>query len=195
MEQAPGAITELIRSCDDDDALLAQAFPLIYAELKQIAHRALLRAQGNATLSTTALVHEAYVKLAGGGELDLAGRRHLFALCACAMRQIVIDHARRRQSDKRGGGAVAITLQGIEIDDAGRPEALLALDQALRLLAERDTRLVRLIKYRVFAGLDPAEIAELLGVSVRSVQRDWQRARIWVGEALEPLPVSRNLPS
>src|SRR5690606_3238479 len=113
MPAQSSAITELIRNCGDDDSVLAHAFPLVYAELKQIAHRALLRAHGNATLSTTALVHETYVKLAGRGALDLAGRRHLFALCARAMRQIVVDHARRRQSDKRGGGAAPITLQGV----------------------------------------------------------------------------------
>lgn len=194
MEDEPSAITELIRSCADEDTLLAHAFPLVYAELKQIAHRALLRSHGNATLSTTALVHETYVKLAGSDELDLVGRKHLFALCARAMRQIVIDHARRRLSDKRGGGVAAITLQGVNAIDTERPETLLAIDQALTTLAEHDARLVRLIEYRVFAGLDPAEIAELTGASVRSVQRDWQRARIWVGEALAPAATPATAP-
>ena len=185
MEHEPSAITGLIHACaDDDEALLARVFPLVYAELKQIAHRALLRAHGSATLSTTALVHETYVKLAGHGDLDLAGRKHLYALCAQAMRQIVVDHARRRQSDKRGGGEAAITLEGAASVQAERPETLLALDQALTMLADRDARLVRLIEYRLFAGLELPEIAELLGVSLRSAQRDWQRARIWVGEAL-----------
>jgi len=187
MEHAPSAITELIRACaDDDEALLARVFPLVYDELKRIAHRALLRTSGGATLSTTALVHETYVKLAGHGDLDLTGRKHLYALCAQAMRQIVVDHARRQRSDKRGGGAAAISLD----DAAGaanpeRPETLLALDQALTMLADRDAKLVRLIEYRVFAGLDLSAIAELTGVTVRSVQRDWQRARIWVASAFD----------
>lgn len=192
MQDQPGAITALIRSCgcDDDDLLLARAFPLVYAELKQIAHRALLRSHDNATLSTTALVHETYVKLAGSGALDLAGRRHLFALCARAMRQIVVDHARRRQSDKRGGGAAPITLQGIGADDTECPESVVALDQALSALADCDARLVRLIEYRVFAGMELGEIAELTGVSLRSAQRDWQRARIWVSATLDSIAAS-----
>ena len=177
------SVTRLIAACAGDDAaLLQRVFPLVYEELRRIAHRALLRSSGNATLSTTALVNEAYLKLAGHEALELSGRKHLFALCARAMRQIVVDHARRRQAEKRGGGA-AWTLG--DADSADRPETIVALDEALTALTERDPRLVRLIEYRVFGGLDSHQIAELLDLTPRSVQREWLRARAWVGRALE----------
>ncbi|HJT97967.1 MAG TPA: ECF-type sigma factor [Rhodanobacteraceae bacterium] len=178
------SVTRIIAACAGDDAaLLTRVFPLVYDELRRIAHRALARASGSATLSTTALVNEAYLKLAGNATLDLAGRKHLFALCACAMRQIVVDHARRRRAEKRGGdGAWSVT--SIDVDSADRPEAIVALDEALTALAARDPRLVRLIEYRVFGGLDSAAIAELVGLTPRSVQREWLRARAWIGHAL-----------
>lgn len=179
------SVTQLIAACgDDDDGLLARVFPLVYAELKQIAHRALLRASGGATLSTTALVNEAYLKLAGHTDLALNDRSHLFALCARAMRQIVVDHARRRQAEKRGGHQVAMSLTGVEAQAAERPETIVALDEALTTLAERDPRLVRIIEYRVFGGLDTRQIADLLELTPRSIQLDWLRARAWIGQAL-----------
>lgn len=179
------SVTRIIAACaGDDGALLSRVFPVVYEELRRIAHRALLRARGSATLSTTALVNETYLKLAGHADLDLEGRKHLFALCARAMRQIVVDHARRRHADKRGGEP-AWSLDTLDADSADRPETVVALDEALTALAERDPRLVRLIEYRVFGGLDSVEIAELLGLSPRSVQREWLRARAWVGRALD----------
>jgi RNA polymerase sigma factor (TIGR02999 family) len=185
--QQPGnpSVTQLIAACaDDHDGLLARVFPLVYAELKQIAHRALLRSNRGATLSTTALVNEAYLKLAGHTELALNDRSHLFALCSRAMRQIVVDHARRRHADKRGGQQVAMSLTGVEAHAAERPETVVALDQALTSLAERDPRLVRIIEYRVFGGLDTRQIADLLELTPRSIQLDWLRARAWIGQAL-----------
>ncbi|MGA8278373.1 MAG: ECF-type sigma factor [Rhodanobacteraceae bacterium] len=179
------AVSELIRRHGGDDtALIDRVFPLVYAELRQIAHRALQRAYGNRTLSTTVLVHETYLRLAAREQLPLASRKHLFALCARAMRQIVIDHARRRQADKRGGHATVLSLTAVEPGAEQRPELLVALDQALIALETHDPRLVRLIEYRVFAGLDNVTIAELLELSPRSVQRDWRRARAWIGSAL-----------
>jgi len=178
-------VTRLLAACSGDEgALLARVFPLVYAELRHIAHRTLLRASGNATLSTTALVNEAYVKLAGHAALELNDRTHLLALCARAMRQIMVDHARRRQADKRGDGQVAFSLSAVDARSADRPEAIVALDEALTALAARDPRLVRLIEYRVFGGLDSVQIAELLGLTPRSVQREWLRARAWIGCAL-----------
>ena len=182
-------VTRLIAACaDDEDALLARVFPLVYGELTGIAHRALLRASGNATLSTTALVNEAYLKLAGHTALGLTDRSHLFALCARAMRQIVVDHARRRQADKRGGPQAALSLGAVEAAGADQPEVVVALDEALTALAALDPRLVRLVEYRVFGGLDTAAIADLLGLTPRSVQRDWLRARAWIGHALSDAP-------
>lgn len=161
------------------------AFSWVYHELKPIAHRMLARAH-NGTLCTTGLVHEAYVKLLGTS--DFQDRKHFFALCARAMRQIVIDHSRRRLADKRGAGAVSCSwVEGDALDNT-RPETFLAIDIALDELERRDPRLVELLQLRVFAGLDLAEIAPLIGVTVRQLQRDWQRARIWLSQALLPDP-------
>lgn len=195
--QEPGkpGVTELIVACGNGDAgLLDRVFPLVYAELKQIAHRALLRANGQATLSTTALVNEAYLKLVGHADLALNDRSHLFALCARAMRQIVVDHARRRQADKRGGDQAPMSLSGVQADSAERPETIVALDEALTALAERDPRLVRIVEYRVFGGLETREVAELLGLTPRSIQLEWQRARAWIGQALAPDDADEGAP-
>jgi RNA polymerase sigma factor (TIGR02999 family) len=179
------SVTRIIAAAaGDDEALIARVFPLVYDELRRIAHRALLRSSGNATLSTTALVNETYLKLAGHADLGLDGRKHFFALCARAMRQIVVDHARRRHADKRGGEP-AWSIDTLDADSAARPETVVALDEALTALAAHDARLVRLIEYRVFGGLDSVEIAALLDLSPRQVQREWLRARAWVGRALD----------
>lgn len=179
-----GEFTRLLAANESGDGLDA-AFGLVYQELKGIAHRALLRSRGG-TLETTGLVHEAYAKLATHDALALQSRKHFFALCAQAMRQIVIDHARRRQADKRGAGQPVATLTDNDIFDSDKPEMFVALDSALTLLQQRDARLVELLQLRLFAGLDLREIALLLDIGVRQLQRDWQRARIWLAQALLP---------
>lgn len=164
-----------------------ELLPKVYQDLKHMAHRQLARLRPGDTLSTTALVHETYERLAPGAgkSLGIASREHLMALCARAMRQILIDHARERSAAKRGGGAGAITLSDHDLVDSDSPQALIALDQALQQLEMQDPKLVRLIELRVFAGLDSEQLANLLGVTMRTVQRDWLRARAWVGAALE----------
>lgn len=176
------SLTAILNGAPDARAGLDRAFHLVYGELKRIAHRVLGRA--DATLSPTALVHEVYAKLIGSESLGVEGRQHFYSLCARTMRQIVIDHARRRLAEKRGGGQAAIELQDDGAIDLSRPETLVALDHALERLAERDARLVEILQYRLFAGMELAEIAPLYGVTVRQMQRDWQRARIWIADAL-----------
>lgn len=163
---------------------LDQLLPAVYEELKRIAHRQLARARPGATLSTTVLVHEVYERLCGSPALPTGDRAHFYALCARAMRQVIIDHARERQALKRGAGQVVYALAGHDAPDIDQPDAIVALDQALSALDALDPRLVRMIELRLFAGLEPAAIAELSGVTVRTVQRDWQRARAWLGRAL-----------
>lgn len=182
-----GDITRLLAGDLDERQQLDEVFALVYAELKGIAHRALMRG-ARGTLCTTALVHEAYARLSAHGSLDLKGRRHFYALCARAMRQIVIDHARRRQAEKRGGGRAALELLDGDAIDFGRPEALVAMDAALCALERHDPRLVELLQQRLFAGLDLSEIAELHGIGLRHAQREWQRAKIWLHQALLPDP-------
>lgn len=180
----PDTLTGLLVG-NGDGRNLDQAFGLVYRELKTIAHRALARHSGG-TLGTTGLVHEAYAKLAVHESLNLEGRRHFFALCARAMRQIVIDHARRRQAEKRGTGQVPLSLDQHHGFDASQPDSLVALDAALNSLETRAPRLAELLQLRLFAGLELDQIAPLFGVTVRQLQRDWQRARLWLYQALLP---------
>lgn len=180
----PDTLTSLFAGTTDGRHL-DQAFGLVYRELKMIAHRALAR-HGGGTLGTTGLVHEAYAKLAVHESLNLEGRRHFFALCARAMRQIVIDHARRRLADKRGAGQALLSLDQHHGFDASQPDSLVALDAALNSLDTRAPRLAELLQLRLFAGLELEQIAPLFGVTVRQLQRDWQRARLWLYQALLP---------
>lgn len=176
----PDVIRDALRTGDPAvDALV----PLVYQELKSLARRQLARGARHATLSTTVLVHEAYTRIAAGGHA-VAGREHLMALCARTMRHVVIDHSRERLAAKRGGGVANVALDGEDAIDFGDPAAIVALDDALARLEALDARLVRLIELRVFAGLEPAEIATLLDVNVRTVQRDWLRARAWLGSLI-----------
>lgn len=168
----------------DSDALDA-LLPQVYEDLKKLAHRQLARMRPGDTFSTTMLVHETYERLAPQQGKGIASREHLMAWCARAMRQILIDHARSRNAAKRGSGESNLDLLDVEIKGGIDPSALLAMNQALEQLEAHDPRLVRLVELRVFAGLDPAEIASLLGVTVRTVQRDWLRAKAWIGTALQ----------
>jgi len=179
-----GAVTAVLNDANSSREAMDRIFGLVYGELKRIAGRVLGPAPG-ATLNPTVLVHEVYAKLIGGAELEIGGRQHFYSLCARTMRQIVVDHARSRLTDKRGGGQQMVELTESGAIDLALPETLVSLDMALDRLAERDSRLVDLLQYRVFAGLELSEIAPLLGVTVRQLQRDWKRAKIWISEALD----------
>ena len=166
--------------------------PLVYAELTRIAHRQLgLEATGH-TLSTTALVHEAYLRLVDQRRAQWADRAHFFAVAAHAMRRVLVDHARRHRAMRRGGahrqGVSLDALEGVDVaalavDD--RADVLLALDDALDRLAAHDPRQARVVECRFFGGLTEAETAEALGVTPRTVARDWVKARILLRNALE----------
>jgi RNA polymerase sigma factor (TIGR02999 family) len=170
-----GEVTRLLRSArQGDGSALDQLIPLLYEDLRQLAQKQLRREHGDRTLHATALVHEAYVKLSAGEGLHAADRAHFFALAARAMRQVLVDQARRRKSAKRGGEWVRTTLSGgeqaVELD----PDELIALDDALNELDERSRQIVEM---RFFAGLEELQVAELLGVSDRTVRREWTKAR------------------
>lgn len=181
--------TQLIHAADSGDAEALQSlFGRVYAELKQLAHRQLAAAAGH-TLNTTGLVHEAYLKLAQPGERDLQGRAHFFALAAKAMRQIVIDHARARLTDKRGGvGLQVVTLDAAAdiVDPEFGPDELLRLDTVLTDLARDEPRLAELVEQRFFAGLSVSDIAMMQSVSERTLNRDWRRAKAHLHAALYP---------
>jgi RNA polymerase sigma factor (TIGR02999 family) len=175
-------ITALLDAArNGDTAAGEQLFRAVYRDLKRIAHRQLAGQPPNATLSTTALVHEAYLRLARPGALDQNDRVHFFAVAARAMRQIVIDAARRRSTEKRGGGALAVELDEGRVAGAGdRPDELLALDVALEKLERLDERLARVVEWRFFGGLTLAEIGDALDLTERTVKRDFRKARAFL---------------
>ena len=161
-------------------AALDRLFALVYDELHTRAQRALRQDSAGQTLSATVLVHEAYLKLAAATPLELQDRRHFFALAARAMRQIVIDHARRSLAQKRGAGGQAVTIERADTTQTVEATDLLALDRALSELAELDERLARTVELRFFGGLSVEETAEAMDVSPRTVKRDWRKARAFL---------------
>lgn len=165
---------------------LDRLVPIVYAELRAIAHRQLAAGGRGVTLSTTALVHEAYMKLVDQSHAQWRDRTHFFAVAALAMRHILVDRAKARRRLKRGGGQRHFSLDEDYVSADDQPDALLELDEALKSLAALDPRLARVVEYRFFAGLTEEEVAEAMGVTRRTVQRDWAKARALLHRALEP---------
>ena len=158
---------------------LSEAFEASYGELRRLARRQLRRLRPGQTLTTTALVHEAFVKLVKG-PVTAEDRSHFLALAARAMRQILVDYARRRASGKRGGGARPATLDGDSIPVEALADEMLGIDRALTHLEILDERLARLVEWRFFGGMTEDEVAVALGVTARTVRRDWQKARAFL---------------
>lgn len=185
----PGEVTALLRQfrASSGDAA-AELMPVVYGELRRLARARLRDERANHTLSPTALVHEAYLKLAGGGEPGYKDREHFFAVAATAMRRVLIDHARARRTQKRGGGAALVTLGVEDGATTHHLDEILALDEALTHLADLDCRQAKVVEYRYFAGLTHGEIADTLDVSVATVERDWRSARAWLRRALADRP-------
>lgn len=158
--------------------------PLVYNELRQIAHRHLSARRDGATLNTTALVNEAYLKLVDQSRAQWNDRVHFLALAALAMRHILIDRAKSRRSIKHGGDRRRITLDDTSIDPDDAPDALLQINDALDRVATIDSRLARVVEYRFFGALSNEEIAGALGITERTVERDWIKARMLLREML-----------
>jgi RNA polymerase sigma factor (TIGR02999 family) len=160
-----------------------QVMTLLYDDLKRLA-RGKLRGRDAVTLNTTGLLHETYLKLVRRKQMSCESRGHFLAIVATAMRQIVIDYARRQQAEKRGGGRQQVELEEAEQELGQEAESMIAIDQALHRLAAFDKRLSRLVECRVFAGFSAEETATALGVSRATVMRDWARARAWLKEEI-----------
>src|SRR5258706_14099542 len=176
----PG-LTELLLDWQQGDrTALNKLTPLVYDELRRIAHRYVQRERHGETLGTTALVNEAYLRLAGQKKIEWQNRAHFFAVSAQVMRHILIDHARRRNFLKHGGDAQRVSLAEAELMSADRARELLALDDALAELAVFDLRKSRVVELRYFGGLGLEEAAEVLEVSVMTVRRDWRAAKAWL---------------
>ncbi len=163
-----------------DETAVDRLFPLVYEELKKQAKSYLSRERKNHTLQPTALVNEAYMRLADINRLNWEDRAHFYAVAATTMRRILVDHARKIATDKRGGGIKAITLENIQIKDRQKATDILDLDDALTRLAEMEERKAKVVEMQFFSGLKQKEIAKVLGVSEKTVQRDWQFAKLWL---------------
>jgi RNA polymerase sigma factor (TIGR02999 family) len=163
---------------------LDRLIPVLYEELREIAHRHLASRRNGASLATTALVHEAYLKLVDQSHASWSDRAHFLSLAAVAMRHIMADRAKARVRLKRGGVQRQVTLDDAVIPLDEQPEALLQINDALDRLATIDARLARVVECRFFGGLTHEEIAEALGVTVRTVERDWAKARMLLRRAL-----------
>lgn len=181
----PADITELLLAHGGGDAAaLDRLVPLVYDDLRRIARGQLRRRRTGDTLNTTGLVHEAYVRLVDQTRASWRDRGHFFAVSAIAMRQIVVDHARRRMRAKRGGDRVTVPLDDVQEPAAREAGRILEIDEALEKLAKVDRRLVQVVECRYFAGLTEEETAAALGVSVRTAQREWFKARAWLRQEL-----------
>lgn len=180
MAPASHATTLLLNLKGGGPDTIAALFPLIYEELARIAHAQLRRDRRGHTLDTSALVHEAYLKLIDQSHVAWRDRAHFFALAARGMRQILIDYARKHNAAKRGGGAHDLPLDDLELAAAARPARLLALDEALDHLTQRDARMGRVVECRFFAGMNVEETAEALDLSRRTVERLWTKAKAYL---------------
>ena len=184
-----GEITELKALLDaarrGDRPALDQLFSLLYRELHQLAHARLTRDRGSPQLDTTSLLHESYLRCLKAQALDVVDRSHFLAYAAKVMRSIVIDVARERQAERHGGDAAHLTLDTDLAESVHVSAAeLISIDDALHDLARIDERLVRVVEMRFFAGLTEQEVAEVLGVTERTVRRDWEKARLLLRAAL-----------
>lgn len=176
-----GPITRLLRAAaEGDSAAHERLFTLVYDELRRLARRQLSRASGLATLSTTAVVHEAYLKLSADGRWSARDRSHFYALAARTMRHVLIDYARRGARQKRGGGAIEVGLDEGVVATPIRSAELFRLDDALTRLEATEPDLARIVEWRFFGGLSVEEIASALEVSSRTVKRHWRVARVFL---------------
>ncbi len=178
-------VTQILKAyAGGNAAAFDQLISVVYEDLRRIAHRQLGRLRFGETLNTTGLVHEAYLKLVDQEKAGYEDRSHFFAISAKAMRQIIVDFARRRSAAKRGGGEVAEELDENRIAAQEEANWVLAVDQALERLREIDEQMVKVVECRFFSGLTEQETAEALGMSLRSVQRSWMKARAWLKEEM-----------
>lgn len=185
MDRDADITTQLLAWSAGETSARESLFPLVYEELRRIAHRQLAREDAGHTLDTTALVHEAYLKLVDQTRAEWTDRSHFFAVASTAMRRILVDYARRYRTDKRGGAPRRVSLTDVMLVAEERADTLIAVDDALTELARIDERLSRVVECRFFGGLTEEETAEILGVTARTVRRDWTKAKGWLHRTLE----------
>jgi len=179
-------ITKLLaRITANDEEARAALMPIVYRELRRLARQYMRRERTDHTLEPTALVHEAYLRLVEIRDVNWEGRTHFFGIAAQLMRQVLVDHARAHLAGKRGGNVAKVSLDEALVFSMEKSTELIALDEALAQLAAKDPRLGKVVELHFFGGLGFSEIANLLGVSKKTVQRDWQLARAWLRAAIQ----------
>lgn len=182
----PNVTQALLELSRGESAALDRLLPAIYEHLRRIAQRELRRERPDHTLTPTALVHEAYLKLVQLDHISWQGRDHFFGACAQVMRRILISYARMRRAEKRGGGAAElVTLENAIVAATERPDELVELDEALSRLAALSERQARVVECRFFGGMDLDQTATALGISAATVKRDWALARAWLNRELQ----------
>lgn len=185
MDLSENATGLLKRLCDGDPAAREEFAPILHAELKKIARHHLARERADHTLAPTELVHDAWVRLIRPDSASFENRRQFFALASTMMRSLLVDHARRQRAERRGGGARPLTLRtGVEPSNTDSSLDVVMLDDALRRLLEIDADLARVAELRLFGGLDMNDVADLLGMPLRTVERRWTAARTWLRKEL-----------
>src|SRR6185369_15679335 len=186
MNSSSSEVTQLLDAMrQGDQVAFEKLLPLVYDELHRIAGRYMARQQHGHTLQTTGLIHEAYLRMANQEEKRWENRAHFFAVAATVMRHILVDHARARQRDKRGGDALKVSLDEAIAKADDRALEITALDDALKTLATFDQQQSRIVELRFFGGLTMEEIAEAIGISLSTVEREWRAARAWLGRQLK----------
>jgi RNA polymerase sigma-70 factor, ECF subfamily len=174
-------VTKLLDAWSEGDGeALEKLMPLVYNELRRMAKRYMQSQPSGHTLQTTALIHEAYLKLADNKDKHFANRAHFFAVAANAMRHILVDYARTRHAEKRGGGVQVISLEDAPVLSSERASEIVALDDALKNLSAQDERKGRVVELRYFGGLSVEETAKVLKISRETVMRDWRFAKTWL---------------
>jgi len=180
-EDPSGQVAELLqRWVQGDEAALAAAVPVMYAELRRLAHYHLKSERLDHTLQSTALVHEAFIRLVGGEPIHLQNRAHFVAVASRLMRQILVDYARNRQANKRDGGYRIAIEDLADLPNSKEEVPIVAVDRALDGLSRMDERQSKVVEMKFFGGLSAPEIAQVLGISLATVERDWRTARIWL---------------
>ena len=180
VEDQRSATDLLLRARAGETGAVESMFPLVYDELRRLAHRHLARESTGRTLSTTELVHEAYLRLIDQTRVEWNGRAHFLGVAAIAMRRILVDRARGRRRLKRGGAIVQVPLESVDLSADERADLVVALDEALDRLSELDERQARVVECRFFGGMSEEETAQALGIGLRTARRDWAKARSWL---------------
>jgi RNA polymerase sigma-70 factor, ECF subfamily len=177
---SPSVTQLLAKAVSGDSSALANVFPLIYDELHRLAQAQLKREPDGHTLSPTALVHEAYMRLIDYSRMEWTGKAHFMAVASTAMRRILVDHARSHRSVKRGGSLQRVPIEAVQLGTEERADLLIAVDDALGKLKELDPRQARVVECRFFGGMTEEETAEALGIGLRTAKRDWAKAKAWL---------------